>query len=308
MPHLETARSADVVDIDDIGGVVDMGSVGANGGDAAFSYATAAMAPRTASQEEDKRNHHVSKLLDQKAFWTGARGADFWFYTKNNHPLLSVCLADPHHPFDRGERLVANFVTLALSFMLSVGVLTRGISEGDEDYYFWVVVVVTLPTLAAGYLVEMLAKCAWVQHNDVGGDSHEDVKVTDLRRVHVPGSTVLGCLVTATAPRVVAHQLPPSRPPRAPSPQPLPTQPLPLPLLLPLPLVALPLPLQLQLQHAVLRGDGWPLLPADRVRGRRPLHRRGRVRTAPGHHQRHRLLFRHHLGDRQGPSVGRSVA
>ena len=63
----------------------------------------------TAAYREDLAKH--------KLVWTGNFWADLWFFTKQEHNLLSICLSTPIHPFGRWERFFIELFIFALASM-----------------------------------------------------------------------------------------------------------------------------------------------------------------------------------------------
>jgi hypothetical protein len=47
----------------------------------------------------------------------GRHGACFFYFFRNNHPLVFLCLADPRNPFSRNKRVLVNISYVAASFL-----------------------------------------------------------------------------------------------------------------------------------------------------------------------------------------------
>jgi hypothetical protein len=94
--------------------------------------------------------------------------ADFCFYTRNNHPLLSIlpfCGAHPLHPYSKCERLNIAFVTWTLAFLLSA-LFERFIYDEDTRYYTSIIVGGIILTLYDIFLTS-IAQCSCVQSDKV---------------------------------------------------------------------------------------------------------------------------------------------
>ena len=117
----------------------------------------------------EQRNPIIMKLNSNDAHY-GNNGwlADFWFYSRNNHRLLSLlpfCGAHPLHPFTKCERLNISFVTWTLAFLLTA-CFERYIQDADTRYYVSFFVGGIVLTLYDIILTE-IAQCRCVQGDKV---------------------------------------------------------------------------------------------------------------------------------------------
>jgi len=51
--------------------------------------------------------------------------SNFWSQVKNEHPILSIFLIHPEHPFTGPERFLVLFCTLCFSLFLTVSILAH---------------------------------------------------------------------------------------------------------------------------------------------------------------------------------------
>jgi len=56
-------------------------------------------------------------LAKHKLVWTGHFWSDQWFYIKQEHPLLSICMSQKVHPLGRWERFFIELFVFALTSM-----------------------------------------------------------------------------------------------------------------------------------------------------------------------------------------------
>lgn len=75
-------------------------------------------------------------LARHKLVWTGNFCSDLWFYIKNSHPLLSICLSDKAHPLGRWERLFIELFIFALASMWAASVVSF-MTTTHTDSEFW---------------------------------------------------------------------------------------------------------------------------------------------------------------------------
>merc|ERR1711988_1814006 len=64
----------------------------------------------------------VEFLLDGKTRKSDKFCPDYWFFIKNNHTVLSICMQHSMHPFSKVFRVLVLIANLALS-MFSAGVV-----------------------------------------------------------------------------------------------------------------------------------------------------------------------------------------
>ena len=93
--------------------------------------------------------HRLQKQLVKSAGYglpgtDGSWSSNFKSYLFNNHTLLSVCLANPAHPFSRFERLIFVFINLSFIFSLSA-IFNHSPSNEDETVNAIVVAILTYP-------------------------------------------------------------------------------------------------------------------------------------------------------------------
>eukprot|EP01084_Bolivina_argentea_P053106 97493_1 len=122
----------------------------------------------TAAYREDLAKH--------KLCWTGNWWSDMWFYTKQEHNLLSICLSEKVHPLGRWERFFIEMFIFALASMwaASVTLYLISINVGTKDdigfdnpvglvaYYGYSILGGLVKTIANSIL-KMMATCSCFQ-------------------------------------------------------------------------------------------------------------------------------------------------
>jgi hypothetical protein len=124
-----------------------------------------AMEAKTDFQSHEHRDPIIAKLNNGDTHY-GNNGwcADFFFYVRNNHELLSMvpCIgAHPKHPFSKCERLLVSFVTWTLAFLLAC-IWELSIDDLDTKYYVNIIVGGIMLTFY-GMFLRALAQCSCVQ-------------------------------------------------------------------------------------------------------------------------------------------------
>eukprot|EP01062_Namystynia_karyoxenos_P073678 TRINITY_DN704_c0_g1_i1.p1 TRINITY_DN704_c0_g1~~TRINITY_DN704_c0_g1_i1.p1 ORF type:complete len:766 (+),score=302.01 TRINITY_DN704_c0_g1_i1:78-2300(+) len=117
---------------------------------------------------------------------------DFWYFTKNNHPLIALALVDPDHPLSLNERAALEFVTQGFSFMMSGMYDWRDHSgDGGAWDFFWhptvfSIVFVTIPGMILMKVMFMLYTCplktCWVDES-----SAEPQDIARMHKFHKMG-------------------------------------------------------------------------------------------------------------------------
>lgn len=123
---------------------------------------------------------HQKELINERILWTGNFWRDFWIFTRSNHPLLSVFMVDPLHPFSKWERFFHGVVTVLYSVVMGHVCTTFSIqhSKGvckDEtglfdvknrddancfNFQFWIqVAFIMIPLLVFDKIVYTFAAC-----------------------------------------------------------------------------------------------------------------------------------------------------
>jgi hypothetical protein len=95
--------------------------------------------------------------------------SDFWFYCKNNHPLISIFLADKHYPLLPRDRWLIELSVLAVSFVTAylyrVHVDYRD-WETTLFFYLTFTLFVTVPGILAWVILYNSLLCPCMQRSD----------------------------------------------------------------------------------------------------------------------------------------------
>jgi hypothetical protein len=95
--------------------------------------------------------------------------SDFWFYTRNNHPLLGIFLADAHHPLLVRDRILIEGATLCITFA-SAYVYRTAVKFTDVEavfyYYLSFTFAVTIPGLLAFLVLWNSLACPCCQRKE----------------------------------------------------------------------------------------------------------------------------------------------
>jgi hypothetical protein len=70
--------------------------------------------------EDELKMQKILDLLKGRIVWSKNYWTDFWYNLRNNHPLIGCFLADPVHPFSRGERMVVLAMSLGVAYIITV--------------------------------------------------------------------------------------------------------------------------------------------------------------------------------------------
>eukprot|EP01083_Nonionella_stella_P166885 559386_1 len=74
-------------------------------------------------------------LAKHKLVWTGSFCSDLWFYVRNEHPLLAICLSPKEHPLGRWERFFIELFIFAIACMWAASVTLYMMSINDDNKY-----------------------------------------------------------------------------------------------------------------------------------------------------------------------------
>ena len=109
-------------------------------------------------------------LARHKLVWTGDFWQDLWFYIKNEHPLLSICLSPQEHPFGRWERLFIELFIFAFACMWAATITEYMITINlDKDNfigftaYYGYSILGGLSKTVIGVLLKAVATCSCKQ-------------------------------------------------------------------------------------------------------------------------------------------------
>ncbi len=111
--------------------------------------------------EDELKMQKILDLLKGRIVWSKNYWTDFWYNLRNNHPLIGCFLADPVHPFSRGERMVVLAMSLGVAYIITViGVLFTP-EEGFTKQQVLVGIIISslIQTIVDGILVAA-AKCS----------------------------------------------------------------------------------------------------------------------------------------------------
>jgi hypothetical protein len=111
--------------------------------------------------EDELKMQKILDLLKGRIVWSKNYWTDFWYNLRNNHPLIGCFLADPVHPFSRGERMVVLAMSLGVAYIITVvGVLFTP-EEGFTRQQVLVGIIISslIQTIVDGILVAA-AKCS----------------------------------------------------------------------------------------------------------------------------------------------------
>ena len=111
-------------------------------------------------------------LAKHKLVWTGNFWSDMWFYTKQEHQLLSICMAEKVHPYGRGERLIIELFIFAIASMWAASVTLFMIEVHTEDgfidfvAYYGYSLLGGVVKVVVGIICKVAATCADVQEEN----------------------------------------------------------------------------------------------------------------------------------------------
>ena len=109
-------------------------------------------------EKQKIRAKRASQRCTPRGYW-----ADFWFYAKNNHPLLALFLRDEAHPFSRRDALGAELIKQCYCLCASVVV-----DRLEDDWfttrgfiYNWILatVFISLPSMVLEEVLFYLLAC-----------------------------------------------------------------------------------------------------------------------------------------------------
>eukprot|EP01062_Namystynia_karyoxenos_P059825 TRINITY_DN51247_c0_g1_i1.p1 TRINITY_DN51247_c0_g1~~TRINITY_DN51247_c0_g1_i1.p1 ORF type:complete len:590 (+),score=172.19 TRINITY_DN51247_c0_g1_i1:172-1770(+) len=92
---------------------------------------------------------------------------DYWYYTMNNHPLISIFCVDRDHPLSRGERVIVELCAQGFSFMMSGMHDWRDHTNENSAWdFFWhpyvfSTVFVTIPGMIMHWMLVTFNTCPW---------------------------------------------------------------------------------------------------------------------------------------------------
>lgn len=101
-----------------------------------------------------ENDRHTQYLVEQDlmgaVYWSGNCFKDYCFFLANWHPLLSMFMSHPKHPYSKFERMFTFFVGCALT-MLPSALLVKGVTYTQTKAAETIYVVGTVATTAAPY-------------------------------------------------------------------------------------------------------------------------------------------------------------
>ena len=74
-------------------------------------------------------------LARHKLVWTGNFCSDLWFYIKNEHPLISICLSAKEHPLGHWERFFIEIFIFAIASMWAASVVKYTVAVETDNKY-----------------------------------------------------------------------------------------------------------------------------------------------------------------------------
>jgi len=108
-------------------------------------------------------------LSKHKMVWTGHFRKDLWFYIKNEHALLSICLSEKHHPLGRWERFFIEIFVFALGSMWAASVVRYFVTvETGQKYvdlvaYYGYSMAGGVVKMVVNVILKAVATCSCLQ-------------------------------------------------------------------------------------------------------------------------------------------------